>query len=80
MVATTGGATPEVVGDSGAGILVPPGDVEGLRDALAKLVADADRRLVMGGLARARAETLPDWSETGRRFVELAERVAEGGR
>jgi len=80
VVATTGGATPEVVGDSGAGILVPPGDVEGLRDALAKLVADADRRLVMGGLARARAETLPDWSETGRRFVELAERVAEGGR
>jgi glycosyltransferase involved in cell wall biosynthesis len=80
VVATTGGATPEVLGDSGGGLLVDPGDVRALRDALAELVEDPDRRLVMGGLARARAQVLPGWDETGRRFVELAETVAEGGR
>ena len=41
LVATTGGALPEVVGpDGGAGLLVPPGDPGALTAALGKVLAD----------------------------------------
>jgi glycosyltransferase involved in cell wall biosynthesis len=79
VVATTGGATPEVMGESQPGILVEPGDVEGMASALRRLLDDRKERLAMGARARARAESLPDWDEAGRRFVELAESTAEGG-
>ncbi|HVH99993.1 MAG TPA: glycosyltransferase family 1 protein [Enhygromyxa sp.] len=38
------------------GELLPPGDVDGFADAVAALLADADRRRAMGQAARARAE------------------------
>lgn len=54
VVATTGGALPEVVGD--AGILVPPGDVPALAEAIIKVLGDehlradlADRGLETAG-------------------------------
>jgi len=77
VVATTGGATPEVLGDAGAGILVEPGDVKAMTSALRRLVAHRKERLAMGRSARTRAESLPGWEESGRRFTELAERTAE---
>ena len=77
VVATTGGATPEVLGDEGAGVLVAPGDVEAMTAALRRLVGQREERLAMGRAARARAESLPGWEESGRRFTELAERTAE---
>lgn len=77
VVATTGGATPEVVGNSGGGILVEPGDVEAMTAALRRLVSHREERLAMGRAARGRAESLPGWEESGRRFTELAERTAE---
>ncbi|MEU3622574.1 hypothetical protein BS329_25225 [Amycolatopsis coloradensis] len=42
VVATTGGALPEVVGD--AGILVPPGDVPALAEAIIKVLGDEHLR------------------------------------
>ncbi len=77
VVATSGGATPEVLGDCGAGILVEPGDVEAMASALGMLLDSREERLVMGRAARVRAESLPGWKEAGERFVELAERTAE---
>jgi len=55
IVATTGGALPEVVGD--AGILVPPGDVPALAEALTKVLGDEHLRadLAARGLATAAA-------------------------
>ncbi|RZQ65668.1 glycosyltransferase family 4 protein [Amycolatopsis suaedae] len=53
VVATTGGALPEVVGE--AGMLVPPGDPRALAGALVTVLTEAGlrRRLRAAGLARA---------------------------
>jgi len=50
LVATTGGALPEVVGDSA--LLVPPGDAPALADRLAVLLADAHLRRSLGERGR----------------------------
>jgi glycosyltransferase involved in cell wall biosynthesis len=55
LVATTGGALPEVVGTSGdTGLLVPPDDPEALAGALRTVLDDPDlaRRLGEGGRRR----------------------------
>jgi glycosyltransferase involved in cell wall biosynthesis len=55
LVATTGGALPEVVGPDGhAGLLVPPGDAGGLTLAIDRVLGDGDlaRRLAEAGRAR----------------------------
>lgn len=55
VVASAVGSLPEVLGD-GAGVLVPPGDVEALRDALGGLWAPG-RRQALAETARARVAT-----------------------
>jgi glycosyltransferase involved in cell wall biosynthesis len=54
-VATTVGGIPEVVTDGRDGLLVPPGDVDALAGALARLVADDALRARIGDQARSRA-------------------------
>jgi glycosyltransferase involved in cell wall biosynthesis len=55
LVATTGGALPEVVGpDGGAGLLVPPGDPGALAVALARVLDDPELRGRLGQAGRAR--------------------------
>jgi glycosyltransferase involved in cell wall biosynthesis len=56
VVATRAGGVPEVVVDGETGVLVPPGDVHALLDALEGLRRDPDRagRLARTGAARAR--------------------------
>jgi glycosyltransferase involved in cell wall biosynthesis len=51
VIATRVGAIPKVIKDGETGLLVDPGDVNGLRDALARLLADSDlcRRLGSAG-------------------------------
>ena len=56
VVASDAGGIPEVVGDDGAaGLLFRRGDADGLRRALASLMADPARRRRMGEAARSRA-------------------------
>ena len=55
VVAARSGGLPDVVG--GTGVLVPPGDVPALRDALAALLADPARRAALGAAAAQRALT-----------------------
>jgi glycosyltransferase involved in cell wall biosynthesis len=59
------------------GLLVSPGDVAALAEAVSRLWSrDLARRL--GSSARERALAWPTWEETGRRFVEVAEGVVTG--
>jgi glycosyltransferase involved in cell wall biosynthesis len=51
-VASDVGGVASLLGD-GAGVVVPPGDVAALADALRGLLADPDRRAAMGARALA---------------------------
>jgi len=73
VVATTGGALPEVVGD--AGVLVEPGDVDALARGITALLDDPDRRERLANAARDRVCTEFDWAETARQTVELYRRA-----
>ncbi len=53
VVATRAGSLPEVVAD--AGLLVPPGDRDGLAGALAQVLADGELRARLGAAGRRRA-------------------------
>ena len=73
VITSDAGGMPEVVGD--AGLLVPPGDVEAIRAALRRLMADAALREELGARARARMECF-SWDTILVRHVALYERVA----
>jgi glycosyltransferase involved in cell wall biosynthesis len=63
LVATTGGAIPEVVGrDGDTALLVPPGDSEALAAALGDALDRTDLRATLG--ARGRQRVLAQWSWT----------------
>jgi glycosyltransferase involved in cell wall biosynthesis len=65
LVATTGGALPEVVGnDEESGLLVPPGDVDALAAAVLRALGDADLRRRMGAAGRERALERFTWRAT----------------
>ena len=54
LIATTGGAIPEVVGDDGTtAALVPPGDPGALAATLVDLLDDPGRRAAIGALGAA---------------------------
>ncbi len=59
VVATNGGALPEVVGD--AGVITPAGDADALAAAVLGLIDDEPRRKSLGAAARARALTQFSW-------------------
>lgn len=52
VIASTAGGIPEVVQDGETGLLVDPGDAEGLAAAVTALLTDAERRRQMGEAAR----------------------------
>jgi glycosyltransferase involved in cell wall biosynthesis len=58
VIATAVGESPELVDTGVSGILVPPGDMERLADALGSLASNGDRRRTMGDAAAARAAGL----------------------
>ena len=53
VVAGAVGSTAEIVDDGKTGLLVPPGDIDALTDALARLEAD---RELLGSMGRASLE------------------------
>ena len=61
IVATRVGGIPDVLADGTEGMLVPPGDVAALADAVVTLVGDPDRAWELGRAAKERvAELGPD--------------------
>ncbi|WP_019144363.1 glycosyltransferase family 4 protein [Aeromicrobium massiliense] len=74
VVASDAGALPEVVGrDSGAGVLVPPGDVDALVAALGRVLDEPAERARMGEAGRARALQKFSWIAVARATVETYE-------
>lgn len=78
-IGTAINAVPELIEDGVTGLLVPPGDVGALADALRRLVDSADARRVMGQAARARIERLGDPARYARLLTSLIHEVAAGG-
>ncbi len=71
LVATTGGALPEVVGTDGeTGLLVAPGDAGGLAMAITRALDDAELRARLGAAGRARVLERFTWRATALGTVE----------
>ncbi len=77
VVATRAGGTPEVVVDGETGLLVPPGDVAGLRAALLRLAADPEWRRRLGEAGREKVRR--DHSVVGmvKRYGDLYFKLTE---
>jgi glycosyltransferase involved in cell wall biosynthesis len=63
IVATTGGAIPEVVSEE-AGILAMPGDAQAFAEALREIVSDPARRAALAEGSRAAGAYLTGWDRT----------------
>jgi len=71
LLATTGGALPEVVGEDGeTGLLVPPGDPAALADGLLRLLGDPELRRRLGAAGRQRVLERFTWRATAVQTVE----------
>ena len=71
LVATTGGALPEVVGRDGeTGLLVPPNDPGALAAALVRALGDPDLRSRLGAAGRARVLERFTWRACAEGCVE----------
>jgi glycosyltransferase involved in cell wall biosynthesis len=75
VVATTTGGTAELVVHGSSGLLVTPGDVEGLSSAMASLVEDRFLSERLAAAARARAAAAFSIEETVRRTEALYEEI-----
>ncbi|MBT2504924.1 glycosyltransferase family 4 protein [Streptomyces sp. ISL-98] len=78
LVATTGGAIPEVTGTDGETCLaVPPGDAGALAAGLGRLLDDADLRRRLGAAGRDRVLARFTWAKAAQGTAELyRERIA----
>jgi len=74
VVSTMAGAIPDTVPE-GTGLLVPPGDVAALTQALRRLIGDCGERQRLATNARAAAAQLPTWQDSARLFAGAIESV-----
>ena len=79
LVATTGGALPEVVGRQGeTGLLVPPNDPGALAAAIGRLLDDPELRARLGEAGRRRVLHRFTWQVTARGTAECYAAVMAG--
>jgi glycosyltransferase involved in cell wall biosynthesis len=64
VIALNTGAAPEVIADGITGILVSPGDVEGLAGAIRRIISDQELLEKMSLAARERFNQFPAWAES----------------
>jgi glycosyltransferase involved in cell wall biosynthesis len=74
VIGTTGGAIPEAV-PKGAGILVPPGNMPALVDALRELITQPDKRAQHAAEAKRAATLLRNWTHSAELFAQAIESV-----
>jgi glycosyltransferase involved in cell wall biosynthesis len=75
VVGTTAGAIPDTV-PAGAGVLVPPDDVDALAGALRRLIDSKAERAALAAGARAAAAKFPSWRESAQLFAQVLDAVA----
>ncbi len=75
VVAFEHGALPEIVENDVTGLLVPPGQVDALVDAVLQLMDDTPRRAAMGSAARRRVESHFTIERTAARIGQMLEDV-----
>ena len=71
VIASRVGGIPEVVEDGVTGYLVPPGDVETLRERIQALLDDRGLALRMGALARKRVLARWTWAQCAQRCLAV---------
>lgn len=74
VVSTTTGAIPDLVGDA-AGLLVTPGDADGLAEALAMVMGDPKLRERLAAGARDVRQRLPTWHAAAANMAAVLESV-----
>lgn len=70
IVASRLGQIGEVLVHGETALLVAPGDVEGLKEAILRLVGDKELREALGTKAREIAETKHTWTQNARRVLD----------
>jgi glycosyltransferase involved in cell wall biosynthesis len=78
VISTPVGGIPEIVGDA-AGLLLPPGRVGVLADALALVLTDASVRQRLAEGARQMRTRLPTWETQAARMAEMLQEAATDG-
>ncbi|MFI6283336.1 glycosyltransferase family 4 protein [Streptomyces sp. NPDC051018] len=79
LVATTGGAIPEVTGADGETCLaVPPGDAGALASAIGRLLGDPELRARLGAAGRQRVLDRFTWAKAAQGTVELYRAAVAG--
>jgi glycosyltransferase involved in cell wall biosynthesis len=73
------GPLQEVITDGVTGVLATPGDRESLKDAIAGLAADAERRAAIGAAAQAAVFAERTWIENARRTLAIHDAIHRGG-
>ncbi|MDP2318486.1 MAG: glycosyltransferase family 4 protein [Acidobacteriota bacterium] len=74
VVCTTTGAIPDLVGPD-AGVLVPPGEVAALAEALSRVISDADLRSRLAAGAREVRDRLQVWEVAAARMDAALQRL-----
>jgi glycosyltransferase involved in cell wall biosynthesis len=75
IVASAVGHIPAMVADGESGLLVRPGDIDGLAEALVRVANNPALRASMGSRSRQRAQSIDD---TAAAVVEMCESVVDG--
>ena len=75
VIGTNAGAIPDTV-PSGAGVLVPPDDVDALAATLRQLIDNESERAQLAAGARAASASFPTWRESAARFATVLDGLA----
>ena len=70
VIATSGGALPEVVANGESGLVVPPMDPEALAEAILALLSNPVLRESMGNKGRERVQQLFTWQKAAKEHTE----------
>ncbi len=76
-IGVRGEAMSEIIVDAATGVVVPPGDVQALANAMTRLLSDSALRKHLGQSARRRVESTFTWSQVVAGMTPVIEGVVE---